>query len=459
MRSHACVAPPPVSHAGGGPATTLTAKSSSPGPHHLVAVRSARHARQLQHAAGDDQERPGRRRPTAPGGVAEEVEPAAGERRSSGTGPRPASSATTPAGPSRGAASAVDAGVDDRVDLGAAVERVVAVHHAGDPRAEAVEQDRAGGQLDRRRRARCVVQSGPRRAWWAAIRLAHLVVGRARRWRGRCRRRAAARPARSCRCGGRRGSGRGSCVEVDERVDGGDRDRRAAALAARWSRTAGRSAASAAFASAAPTKPTGSPTISAGLARRVRDQLGQRGRRVADHPDGAGRRLRGGEAHRRRRAGRRHRASARELVERDDRRARRDPRRHHPRVAVDRRAGEQRLAARARAPPRRAPATPRTRGPPTRGSPARPPRARAAAGARDRSASAGSGSSRCSIGWITRAMSPPRTSRAPSCRLLTTSSPARSAARPPRRRSASRRAAPPPPTASGTGTAASSSAA
>ena len=83
-----------------------------------------------------------------------------------------------------------------------------------------------------------------------------------------------------------------------------------------------------------------------GVLRRVGEQLGQRGGGVADHPDRAGRRLGGGEPHRGRGAGRApgSRVGAR-VVERDDRRARRDAGGGHARVAVDRRAVEQRVAA------------------------------------------------------------------------------------------------------------------
>ena len=127
-----------------------------------------------------------------------------------------------------------------------------------------------------------------------------------RRWRGTCRRRRAAPRARSCRCGGRRGRGSGSCVvEVEQRVDGGDGDRRAAALAAVGHAREARTRASAALASAAPTKPTGRPTISAGFGGGCAISSASAVGRVADHPDRAGRRLGGGQPHRGGGAGRR----------------------------------------------------------------------------------------------------------------------------------------------------------
>ena len=167
-----------VSHCGGGPSTTLTAKSSSPGRTSL-SPWSARFT-------GSSSARPAttsttRSATAASACVASPVR--SSQRRvgaSTGTGPRPASSATTISGRVAGRRERVDAGAHDASTSGASSERAVAVHHAGDPGAEAVEQDRAGRarasprvvvDLDRRppRAAAGLVGGDPR---------GHLGVGR-----------------------------------------------------------------------------------------------------------------------------------------------------------------------------------------------------------------------------------------------------------------------------------------
>ena len=111
-------------------------------------------------------------------------------RASAGTGLRPASSATTTTARSRGR----ERGRRRRarsLDSARPVECAVAVHHAGDPHAEAVEQDGPLGRASRaRRRPRSSStrgRGGPggRRCGRASRRRSP------RRWRGTCRRRAA----------------------------------------------------------------------------------------------------------------------------------------------------------------------------------------------------------------------------------------------------------------------------
>src|SRR5690349_19470116 len=129
MRCHAPVTAS-VSHCGGGASTTLTAKSSSPGRISL-SPWSAR-IREFEGSAGEDQQDFVGGGGQALGGVAGEIEPAAGggvgrdwaEARLLGDDDE-----LVRVGEER-----VDALFDDPVDLrSVGLERVVAVHHAGDP--------------------------------------------------------------------------------------------------------------------------------------------------------------------------------------------------------------------------------------------------------------------------------------------------------------------------------------